>query len=330
MIGLDFCQWRNSLIITPRMRVLATHLLSSTVVITPASPLKKTPTLLPGQDSRRLGQWAKRPNDDLSEEPPPCPRTSEASSQQRREASELRPGWKVWLNSKYIKTKRNRRLESKFFGPFRVLHPIGSQAYKLELPKRWRIHEIFHVSLLEQDTIRKGRVTDIKTQLEFDAGNNGDEVEAIRDSMVFAKKSEAGQSPGLYYLISWKEYPEEDNIWEPSSAVQHLRKLLSTFHNYPDKTTATSLPIDTAPPMARPTVSPSQPVAKRKHGRPGKKISKRAKKSWDCFNGGSLFYHVFLSYTPVSIPDIALDNRGKQPATAAASRFFFLHSLTVR
>ena len=31
------------------------------------------------------------------------------------------PGDKVWLNNKYIKTKRNRKLEAKFFGPFRVL-----------------------------------------------------------------------------------------------------------------------------------------------------------------------------------------------------------------
>ena len=27
-------------------------------------------------------------------------------------------GNKVWLNSKYIKTKQNRKLEAKFFGPF--------------------------------------------------------------------------------------------------------------------------------------------------------------------------------------------------------------------
>ena len=46
------------------------------------------------------------------------------------------PGDKVWLNSKYIKTKRNRKLEAKFFGPFRVLHPVGRQAYKLELPRK--------------------------------------------------------------------------------------------------------------------------------------------------------------------------------------------------
>ena len=68
------------------------------------------------------------------------------------------PGDKVWLNSKYIKTKRNRKLEAKFFGPFRVLQPVGKQAYRFEPPKRWRIHDVFHVSLLEQDTTRKGRV----------------------------------------------------------------------------------------------------------------------------------------------------------------------------
>ena len=46
------------------------------------------------------------------------------------------PGDEVWLNSNYIKTKRNRKLEAKFFSPFRVLHPVGKQAYKLELPMK--------------------------------------------------------------------------------------------------------------------------------------------------------------------------------------------------
>ena len=45
-------------------------------------------------------------------------------------------GEKVWLNSKYIKTKYNRKLDAKFFGSFRVLHPIDNHAYRLELPKR--------------------------------------------------------------------------------------------------------------------------------------------------------------------------------------------------
>ena len=32
---------------------------------------------------------------------------------------------KFWLNNKYIKTKRNHKLETKFFGPFRVFYPVG-------------------------------------------------------------------------------------------------------------------------------------------------------------------------------------------------------------
>ena len=81
------------------------------------------------------------------------------------------------MNSKYIKTKRNRKLEVKFFGPFQVLHPIKKQAYKLELPKKWKIHNVFHVSLLEQDTTRKGRELLV---LEFEPGDDKEyEVEAI-------------------------------------------------------------------------------------------------------------------------------------------------------
>ena len=129
-------------------------------------------------------------------------------------------GKKVWLNSKYIKTKRNRKLEVKFFELFRVLHPVGKQAYKVELPKKWRIHDVFHVSLLEQDTTKKGRVD--KNATELDAGNNDSreyKVEAIWNSAVYTRKSESGHLPGLYYLGSWKKYPEEENTWDLASAV---------------------------------------------------------------------------------------------------------------
>ena len=46
------------------------------------------------------------------------------------------PGEKVWLSSKHLKTKRNCKLEAKFFGLFGELHPVGKQAYKLKLFKK--------------------------------------------------------------------------------------------------------------------------------------------------------------------------------------------------
>ena len=59
------------------------------------------------------------------------------------------PSDKVWLSSKHLKTKWNCKLKAKFLGPFRVLYPVGKQAYKFKLPKKWRIHDVFHVFLLE-------------------------------------------------------------------------------------------------------------------------------------------------------------------------------------
>ena len=89
-------------------------------------------------------------------------------------------GEKVWLNSKHINTKRNQKLKAKFFGPFRVLHPVGKQAYKLELPARWRIHNMFHMSLLKQDTTRKGRINEFLPVPEFEAGDDKKyKIEAI-------------------------------------------------------------------------------------------------------------------------------------------------------
>ena len=49
---------------------------------------------------------------------------------------------------------------------------MGKQAYKLKLPKKWRLHNVFHMSLLEQDTTKKERV---KKLPELDAGNNSKE-----------------------------------------------------------------------------------------------------------------------------------------------------------
>ena len=174
----------------------------------------------------------------------------------------------------------NRKLETKFFKSFRVLHPVGSQAYKLELAKRWRIHDVFHVSLLEQDITRKGQVDEkIAKQLEFEADSNNEEyeIEGIRDSAIYARESEAGYLPGLYYLLSWKSYPEDERTWEPASAVQQLRKLISTFHkDYPNKPTRTSPPINLAPQMAKCTALPNV-NSKRKRSRPVGSVQKKAK-----------------------------------------------------
>ena len=134
------------------------------------------------------------------------------------------------------------------------------------------------MSLLEQDTTSKGRVDKNATELDAGYNDSGEyEAEAIRDSAVYARESESGHLPGLYYLLSWKKYSEEENTWKPASADQHLKKLISSFYkDHLDKPTATSPTIDTALPIARPIVKPTEPF-KRKQRRLTGCATKRTK-----------------------------------------------------
>ena len=55
------------------------------------------------------------------------------------------------------------------------------------------MHNVFHMSLLKQDTTRKERVDKRVKELELEADNRKKyKVEAIWDSAVYANKSESG------------------------------------------------------------------------------------------------------------------------------------------
>jgi len=56
----------------------------------------------------------------------------------------------VMLNARNTKRKRpTRKFTPRAYGPFKVLEKKGNRAFKLDIPARWEIHPVFHVSLLE-------------------------------------------------------------------------------------------------------------------------------------------------------------------------------------
>jgi len=60
-------------------------------------------------------------------------------------------GDKVWLSAKHIQTTRpSKKLDYKKLGPFKVTKVINRNAYRLELPNPMKVHNVFHVSLLDR------------------------------------------------------------------------------------------------------------------------------------------------------------------------------------
>jgi transposase InsO family protein len=68
----------------------------------------------------------------------------------RKEPPVYQIGDLVRLNGRNIQTRRpSRKLDHKNHGPFQVEKSISPLAVKLTLPRKWKIHDVFHVSLVE-------------------------------------------------------------------------------------------------------------------------------------------------------------------------------------
>ncbi len=58
-------------------------------------------------------------------------------------------GQQVWLDMSHLKLLHQKaKLTPKRLGPFRITREVSPVAYQLALPINWRIHNIFHASLL--------------------------------------------------------------------------------------------------------------------------------------------------------------------------------------
>ena len=71
-----------------------------------------------------------------------------------------------------------RKLALRFVGPFPVVQRVGPVAYRLEIPKRWKVHDVFHVSLLKPYHEGGGDGVAVPAPVEID-GQEEWEVERI-------------------------------------------------------------------------------------------------------------------------------------------------------
>ncbi|MBW0490582.1 hypothetical protein O181_030297 [Austropuccinia psidii MF-1] len=143
-------------------------------------------------------------------------------------------GDKVWLACKNIKTTRpTKKLSERWLGHFKAIKNIGSHAYNLKLPQKWKsVHPVFHVSLLEP--VKQSSIT---THHQFPPPPVlVQEQEEWEVTQVLDSKLKRGK---LWYLVEWKQFSEdpERKTWEPASNLTNSPHLVKDFHSlYPDNT----------------------------------------------------------------------------------------------
>lgn len=133
----------------------------------------------------------------------------------------------VMLNGKNISTNRySKKLDWKWLGPFKVLEPVGKQAYKLQLDKSFgRMHATFHISLLELNKTRRGEKRKEPQPIELD-GVEYWFVDEILDTRVRYNKRQ--------YLVHWKDTSPAIDSWEPDENLQELDAFRNFLKEYPE------------------------------------------------------------------------------------------------
>ena len=142
----------------------------------------------------------------------------------------------VMLDAKKIRTKRpTKKLSPRLYGPFKVLETRGNRAFKLDISPLWKIHPIFHLSLLEPYKVsdRPNR-EQLPREPEDVEGDKEWEVEKIVKSEIITYSRKVRrvdkEFKELRYCVKWAGYSEDENTCEPPEGLVNARKIVKKFH----------------------------------------------------------------------------------------------------
>ena len=62
----------------------------------------------------------------------------------------FKTGDKVWLDMRNLKMSHHKKIRPRREGPFKIMKVIRPVTYQLQLPKTWKIHNMFHATQLQQ------------------------------------------------------------------------------------------------------------------------------------------------------------------------------------
>ncbi|KAK3556652.1 hypothetical protein QTP70_011930 [Hemibagrus guttatus] len=151
----------------------------------------------------------------------------------RSQAPDYQPGQKVWLSTRDIKLRLPcKKLSPRFIGPFPIVCKINPVTYRLQLPPEYRIHPVFHVSLLKphhpsvSPSTGPGAAEEPPLPLLIDDGP------AYLVKEVLDSRRRGGR---LEYLVDWEGYGPEERSWIPRDDILDPG-LLADFHaSHPDR-----------------------------------------------------------------------------------------------
>ena len=145
------------------------------------------------------------------------------SSHSRRGFKSFTKGDKVWLEARNLKRLIiNPKFAPKREGPFTITKVLSPIVYQLRLPKTWKIHPVFHASLLspycENEVHGKNFPTPPPDLID---GEEEYEIEKIIHH--------CGTLSTRSFLIRWKGYLAKEDSWVPERDLKNAKSTLAAY-----------------------------------------------------------------------------------------------------
>jgi hypothetical protein len=132
-------------------------------------------------------------------------RMKKYADQQRKEAPTFQVGDLVILDGYNIKTRRpSCKLDHKLHSPFQVEKVISPTAIRLSLPRRWKIHNVFHTSLIEPFWSGTRAPPDPNKIL-----READDIEGSKEYDIDEVMSSYKSGNRVLYLVTWLGWPNK-------------------------------------------------------------------------------------------------------------------------
>lgn len=136
----------------------------------------------------------------------------------------FKKGDKVFLESTNLSLPYpNRKLAPKREGPFVIEQVMGPTTVKLRLPGSWRIHPVFHTSLISHYRTTPEHGPNYITPPP--EAINGMEEWAL-EAIINHRKPARG---GIQYLVTWKGRPSHENEWLRDKDLKHAQTILKAY-----------------------------------------------------------------------------------------------------
>jgi transposase InsO family protein len=133
------------------------------------------------------------------------------SDPKRKDNPAYQVGDLVMLNGRNIQTRRpSRKLDHKNHGPFQIERIVSPLAVKLTLPRKWKIHDVFHVSLVEPYRTGNQRLPPNPAKVLREA----DDIEQSEEYDVEEVMSSTKKGRRILYLVKWLDYPNRKDWTE--------------------------------------------------------------------------------------------------------------------